>query len=396
MARRVRGQGGVRFRDGRWEARLQLDQRDRRCASFETEAEAWDWIAELKTKVRQGTAARVVAPLQEPPAPAPALLLFSDLARLYKLHKVKRWRPGSLAFFEGHKGLLLKQFGTKRLTEIRALDLQTFLDDEIGRPCRDREGNPTGKVVQAASVFKYQQVLSQLFNYAVRMDFLAASPMAKVERIRTEAKDQRVLRLPEIQAILAACADDQRPFFTVLAMTGLRRSEIFRMRWDWVDFEGGRLRVKVAKRGSSELPLRPVVRATLQRIKDALLAEDAEALKPNDKGQLPHVFPGRGGKQMTCKAEMLRRLAVRAKVAPGVGLQAFRRGYLSLIERLPGVSYSVVKSLARHTLRSSSDITARYLYPEYEELLAALTVLEQRILTPPNVIPLQRPASGTT
>lgn len=356
MAKRVRGQGSVRFRDGRWEARVQISGH-RHTDSFDSEAKAWDWIAQQKTDVSRG-----VTPA---PATAPSKR-FDDLCRLYKVHKEKRWRPGSLAFFECHRdGVLLPHFGKRRIAEIRALDLQSFLDAQLGRPILDREGQPTGRVVQAGTVAKYQQLLGQLFRYAVRMDFLASNPMTKVERVRAEPRDQRVLRLHEVQTVLAACSKEQRSFFTVLALTGLRRSEIFRMRWDWVDFEGQRLHVRVAKRGANELPLGPAVAAILKPLRG----------KPADL-----VFPGRGGEQLTCKAGVLGRLVTSAGIPGGVGLHSFRRGFLTILERLPGVSYSVVKALARHSMRSGNDITARYLYPDFDELLAALTLLERRIL----------------
>ena len=60
--------------------------------------------------------------------------------------------------------------------------------------------------------------------------------------------------------------------------------------------------------------------------------------------------------------------------------------FITLVERLPGVSYSVVKALARHSMRSGNDITARYLYPDPDDLLAALVRLEELVLGPSNVV----------
>lgn len=366
MGKRVRGQGSVRFKDGRWEARVQVGGH-RYVNSFETESEGWDWIAQQRSDLSRG--------IEPAPPPAPALR-FDDLCRLYKVHKVKRWRAGSLKFFEYHRdGVLLPHFGTRRIADITARDVQSFLDAQLGRPILGRNGKPSARVVQAGTVEKYQQLLGQLFRYAVRMDFLAASPMSKVERVRSEAKDQRVLRLHEIQAILAACSEKQRRFFAVLALTGLRRSELFRMRWNWVDFAGHRLHVRVAKRGSNELPLGPAVRAILEPLQG----------EPDEL-----VFPGRNGEQLTCKASVLDRIAKAAGVPGRVGLHSFHRGFITILERLPGVSYSVVKALARHSMRSGNDITARYLYPDFDELMESLTLLEQRILTPSNVVQLNR------
>lgn len=305
---------------------------------------------------------------------------FDDLARLYKVHKLKRWRPGTRRFFEYQgEGVLVPRFGSRPVASITAFEIQSFLDGQLGRPIVDRDGTPTGRVLQPSTVTKYQQVLSELFTYAARMDFLATSPMRKVDRVKIEPKDQRVLRLHEVQALLAACPTNQRPFFTVLALTGLRRAEMFRMAWSWVDFDGGRLHVRVAKRGANEMPFGPAVRALLEPLRGG----------PDEL-----VFPGRQGKPLTCKAGVLGRLVAAAGIPGGVGLHSFRRGFLSILERLPGMSYSVVKALARHRFRSSSDVTARYLYSDHDELLAAITLLEQRILTPGNVLQLAPRSAG--
>lgn len=63
---------------------------------------------------------------------------------------------------------------------------------------------------------------------------------------------------------------------------------------------------------------------------------------------------------------------------------------------LTGVSYSLVKALSRHSMRSSNDITARYLYPDFDELLAALTQLERCILAQTNVVAFPQRAAGGT
>lgn len=165
-------------------------------------------------------------------------------------------------------------------------------------------------------------------------------------------------------------------------LTGLRKSELFRLSWDWCDFENGMLLVKEAKRGSSKMPMS-------SRVKDELLK-----LGPRPSGR---VFPGHfralsGDKRrdptktLTDKRRALANVLEAAGVDPsGVTLHTFRRAFITALEEIPGVSYSVVRALARHA-RSASDVTTHYLFPTDERLRQALEGLEARLFGPSNVV----------
>jgi integrase len=102
------------------------------------------------------------------------------------------------------------------------------------------------------------------------------------------------------------------------------------------------------------------------------------------------VFPGykRGSgkadrsdpnKLLYNKVTALKTILKLAGIDPkGVGFHAFRHGFISAIEQIPGVPYSVVKALARHG-DSPKDITARYLHPPEEQLRSALAKLEEKV-----------------
>ena len=204
MARRVRGQGSVRLRDGRWEARLQVAPGDRRTRSFPTEAEAWGWFAEVKAGTPQGAPAR---------AHQTRGMRFDDLCRLYKDHKLPRWSGGldggSAAEFDSHTtGVLFPAFGARAITSITTADLQQFIDRNIGRPILHRygekKGQPTGRALSPTTVNKYLRILRAVFRFAVKMQWLDRDPTAAVEKDRTKRKKRRsrTLRLWELQALL--------------------------------------------------------------------------------------------------------------------------------------------------------------------------------------------------
>jgi integrase len=213
------------------------------------------------------------------------------------------------------------------------------------------------------------------------MGYLEKSPMQGVERVRATARPPRVLRLHELQAILEACPPADAPFFTILALTGLRKSELFRLSWDWCDFEGERLLVKEAKRGANELPMSPRVKAALLEV------------GPKREGRVfPGFYRGRSGadrsdadKMLTTKWRALQRVLEAAGIEPkGVGFHTFRHTFITLVEQT-GAPYSVVRALARHGA-SSTDITARYLHPSDEQLRWALCRVEERVFGASNVV----------
>lgn len=167
-----------------------------------------------------------------------------------------------------------------------------------------------------------------------------------------------------------------------MALTGLRRGEMFRLSWSWCDFEAGLIRVRVAKRGSNTVPMSPHVRKVLLEL----------GPKP---GQL--VFPGRawrktdpplpeGTKEATDRRKpMWAGLRAAGIDTRGIGFHTFRRTFLTLVEQIPGVTYSVVRALARHGT-SSTDMTARYLKPSVDQLRLALEQLEEHVFGPTNVV----------
>lgn len=261
---------------------------------------------------------------------------------------------------------------------------QQFLDAQLQRTAA--RGPRASRLMSTGTVQKYAKVVSEVFRYAVRLGFLKVSPMANVERVKVKTAKPRILRLHELRAILAACPTEHRSFITVLALTGLCKSELFRMRWDWVDFDEKRLLIKEAKTGYQKLPLSPRV---------------AEALKGLGPGVDELVFPGHyrdksGDERIDVKNKSAsnKRVAIRAardaaKVDPsGVAFHTFRRSLMTLLDSLPGVSWGVVRALARHT-DTSADMTTRYVHPSEDELRAAQAAVEGLLFVPSNVIELK-------
>jgi len=309
---------------------------------METRAQAIVWREDLKRKARQH---QVIV--------RETGLLFRELVERYIASERHNWSPFTERYYrQTLLGSACKQFHEQRVFTIRGPDLQAFIN------AKSQEGKAPG------TVNKLYQAMSAAFSWAVRMDLLEVNPMERVKRAKARREEpQRVLRLHELQGFL--CYAGRRwLYYLTLALTGLRRSEAARMTWDWIDFDEGMLRVRHGKTGYDEIPL-----------PDVLLAE-LKAARP--EGAEGFVFSANGA---PLRIEGRRRRALEAAgVDPaGIGEHTFRRTYSTLLERVPGVVYSSVKALMRHS-HLGRDITARYLRPPDEDLRAAINGLASMVV----------------
>ncbi|MBI2821674.1 MAG: tyrosine-type recombinase/integrase, partial [Acidobacteria bacterium] len=71
----------------------------------------------------------------------------------------------------------------------------------------------------------------------------------------------RALAPEEIRALLEACVDDAYPIVATAVLTGMRRGEVFGLRWSDVDFDSNQIHVRQSlywMRGKNRQPDQPV------------------------------------------------------------------------------------------------------------------------------------------
>jgi integrase len=155
-----------------------------------------------------------------------------------------------------------------------------------------------------------------------------------------------------------------RDFLLIALFTGMRRSEIARLRWEFVDFDGRTLTVPTTKNGDPlELPLSSF-------LFDLLLARR----ESDPEGDW--VFPGRGE-----SGHMVETKKFYARVTRTSGirftLHDLRRTFVTIAESLD-IPHYALKRLLNH--RADNDVTAGYIVIDVERLRGPVERVAERIL----------------
>lgn len=156
---------------------------------------------------------------------------------------------------------------------------------------RKRSRVTGGKRVAAMAVI----TLGAAYEFAILTDLLKTNPTKGVERFQT-IRRERYLSDREIAAISEALAQFEREeerhavmadAVRLLILTGCRKSEILSLRWDFVDWEVGCLRLPESKTGAKVVPLADAAIALLRRRWDE--SRPPEPSRGHNSGHLlPH------------------------------------------------------------------------------------------------------------
>ena len=161
--------------------------------------------------------------------------------------------------WRGNAGTLKKlqrEFGREKLRHIRPRQIQGYLMRR-----RKEDG------ITEATANRYLATLKVMFGAAKLWDYLDESPTDGIKMLKEQSKIPHALTEDELGRLIDNCSGLVRDVVIVAADTGLRRSELQRLRWDDVDFEHRMLTVKQSKnRKYRVIPMTErVVQLLLQR-----------------------------------------------------------------------------------------------------------------------------------
>jgi len=205
---------------------------------------------------------------------------------------------------------------------------------------------------------KIREVFGAAFRHAMRYELYPSNPIAHVRQVRKRAMEPSILEPEELADILRELegVEPVRTAFLIGAIMGMRRGEIFGLKWADVDFGRATLHVRRSfVDGVEGLPKTDSSRRPLPIPPQALEALEAWKKKASYAAPDDWLFASElsFGKQPLWPGTLWRRnvapAITRAKVnKPKLGWHTLRRSYASLLFAT-GASLRVSMELMRHS-----------------------------------------------
>ncbi len=233
--------------------------------------------------------------LETPPPPPEAQEKdadFGDFAGHWMTTRQVDWKPTARRGYE--QILRVHLVPAFKARSVRSITVEEVQQLKVAKLRQDGKKGRSPKTVN-----NILGVLSSLFEDAVKWRYAAFNPVRAVKKCRpdVDAEDFQFWTVKESEAFLAAVAE-HRPrwhvFFLTALRTGMRLGELAALRWEDVDLERNRLRVKRSyshghetspKGGRSRtLPMTPQLRLALTEHK--LATGGRERVFLSDEGEL--------------------------------------------------------------------------------------------------------------
>jgi integrase len=257
---------------------------------------------------------------------------------------------------------ILPLLGSRRVRDLATPDIVRFMRDvTAGKTANDIKTGFRGRAIVeggAGTASRTVGLLGGILSFAVGEGIIAVNPVRGVKR---PADNRREIRLTAAQyralgdALTEAETKGENPAailaIRLLALTGCRRGEIERLKWDEVDFKGHCLRLLDSKEGKSIRPL-------------GLEASNLLIKLPKN-GQ--YVLPGNAAdKPFTGLPKAWRRIVGNAQV-PNLTPHGLRHAFGSVSADL-GFAEPTIAALLGHGTHST---TGRYIHHLDSALVAA-------------------------
>jgi integrase len=167
----------------------------------------------------------------------------ADLSRHFQQRELADRNPRiAYSTKKGYAGYLEKwiepRWGEYSLLEIRAVEVESWLKS-LNRAPRTR--------------CKIRNVMSLLFNHGRRHELCDRNPIQWVRQSAKRRATPDILTRDEVQGLLASLRFRERTLVLLAVTTGLRRSELFALKWKDVDLHSRKCSIFAWDRGPEQV-----------------------------------------------------------------------------------------------------------------------------------------------
>ena len=152
-------------------------------------------------------------------------------------------RPTSIQRLRGATVRVYPALGHKRMDKITARDIQKFITDLVTNGKNMRTGKPLSK----KTAVHHLNLISDVFQYAIRMGMLCDNPCRRVFLPPIEHTEKEIFTLDEVQKLFENITGEPlkyQLFFTLAVYGGYRRSELLGLEWKDIDFENDLIHIR--------------------------------------------------------------------------------------------------------------------------------------------------------
>lgn len=213
--------------------------------------------------------------------------------------------------------------------------------------------------VSGATVNRYRSAISKAYNLAIANKLLKENPINEFKKLKEKNFIIRFLTKEEEIRLYKELPDFLKPLVTTALQTGMRKSEIFKLKWSSVNLEIGFIELLETKSGKSrKIPISDKLREILFNNLQANIGSEYVFLNPITGKPYSNIMKSFKKALRAANIENFRFHDLRHTVAT------------RLVEK--GIDLVVVKEILGH---SKIDTTLRYAHAVPERKLAAISVL---------------------
>lgn len=156
--------------------------------------------------------------------------------------------------------VLVPAFHDKTLRQINPPMIEALKQDLLKTPTKH------GQKRSPATVNRHLSALSKIFSLAEDAELVESNPCKRVRKFRLDNQRMRVLSAEEEVKLFLELGKNElvKQIVQIALHTGLRRGEIFDLKWFDVDFNRGLIQVRISKSNRKRLvPMNETVRSLL-------------------------------------------------------------------------------------------------------------------------------------